>query len=159
MMSTAASSGSLPRPSSPLDIVERMKPYIAEQLAKGVWLQHVTRHMLGLFHGLPGGKLWRRVLSEEASRPGAGLDVLEKAAEQVASPVFSRYRLQPNSDLPSEGISGAKSDRGREEDMLKKISFIVAAGLMLAAPAALAQTSTDGDRDKTVTCCSGQRGR
>lgn len=74
---------------SPLDIVERMKPYIAEQLEKGVWLQNITRHMLGLFHGMSGGRLWRRVLSEEASRPGAGLDVLEKAAEQVAS------RLKP----------------------------------------------------------------
>jgi len=71
----------------PLDIVERMKPYIAEQLAQGVWLQNITRHMLGLFHGLPGGRLWRRVLSEETSRPGAGLEVLEKAAEQVASRV------------------------------------------------------------------------
>ena len=74
---------------SPLDIVERMKPYIAEQREKGVWLQNITRHMLGLFHGMSGGRLWRRVLSEEASRPGAGLDVLEKAAEQVAS------RLKP----------------------------------------------------------------
>lgn len=74
---------------SPLDIVERMKPYIAEQLQRGVWLQNITRHMLGLFHGMSGGRLWRRVLSEEASRPGAGLDVLEKAAEQVAS------RLRP----------------------------------------------------------------
>jgi tRNA-dihydrouridine synthase A len=73
----------------PLDIVERMKPYIAAQLAEGVWLQNITRHMLGLFHGLPGGRLWRRVLSEEASRPGAGLDVLKKAAAQVAS------RLKP----------------------------------------------------------------
>jgi tRNA-dihydrouridine synthase A len=73
----------------PLDIVERMKPYIAEQLAQGVWLQNITRHMLGLFHGLPGGRLWRRVLSEEASRPGVGLEVVEKAAEQVAS------RLKP----------------------------------------------------------------
>ena len=45
--------------------------------------------MLGLFHGLPGGRLWRRVLSEEASRPGAGLEVLDKAVEQVAS------RLKP----------------------------------------------------------------
>ena len=70
---------------SPLDIVERMKPYIARELADGVWLQNITRHMLGLFHGMPGGRLWRRVLSEEASRPGAGLDVLDKAAEQVAS--------------------------------------------------------------------------
>ena len=74
---------------SPLDIVERMKPYIADQLRKGVWLQNMTRHMLGLFHGMSGGRLWRRVLSEEASRPGAGLEVLEKAAEQVAS------RLKP----------------------------------------------------------------
>jgi len=70
---------------SPLDIVERMKPYIARQLAEGVWLQNITRHMLGLFHGMPGGRLWRRVLSEETSRPGAGLEVLDKAAEQVAS--------------------------------------------------------------------------
>ena len=72
---------------SPLDTVERMKPYVAEQLARGVWLQNITRHMLGLFHGLPGGRLWRRLLSEEASRPGAGLDVLDRAAEQVASRV------------------------------------------------------------------------
>jgi tRNA-dihydrouridine synthase A len=70
---------------TPLDIVARMKPYISEQLARGVWLQNITRHMLGLFHGMPGGRLWRRVLSEEAPKPGAGLEVLEKAAHQVAS--------------------------------------------------------------------------
>jgi len=69
----------------PTAIVERMKPHIAEQLSRGIWLQHVTRHMLGLFHGLPGGRLWRRVLSEEASRPGTGLDVLDKALAQVVS--------------------------------------------------------------------------
>ena len=75
---------------SPLDIVERMKPYIARQLESGVWLHNITRHMLGLFHGAPGGRLWRRVLSEEAVRPGAGLEVLDKAAEQVAQ------RLRPS---------------------------------------------------------------
>ena len=85
---------------SPLDIVERMKPYVAEQLAQGVWLQNITRHMLGLFHGMPGGRLWRRVLSEEASRPGAGLDVLERAVEQVAS------RVKPQSIAADEkGLS------------------------------------------------------
>ena len=77
--------GMIHDPVSPLDIVERMRPYIAEQLALGVWLQHITRHMLGLFHGLPGGRLWRRVLSEEGSKPGAGLDVIARAADQVAS--------------------------------------------------------------------------
>lgn len=76
--------GAAPQDITPLDIVERMKPYITAELAAGVWLQHITRHMLGLFHGLPGGRLWRRVLSEEASRPGAGLGVVEKAADQVA---------------------------------------------------------------------------
>ena len=81
--------GGASEPLSPLDIVERMKPYIAAQLDKGVWLQNVTRHMLGLFHGMKGGRLWRRVLSEEASRPGAGLEVVEKAAREVAS------RLEP----------------------------------------------------------------
>lgn len=68
----------------PLAVVERMKPYVSRELAKGVWLQNITRHMLGLFHGLPGGRLWRRVLSEEAPKPGAGLEVLEKAAKEVA---------------------------------------------------------------------------
>ena len=81
--------GAAPDLTSPLEAVERMKPYIAAEMAKGVWLQHITRHMLGLFHGLPGGRLWRRVLSEDACRPGAGLDVLDKALEQVAA------RLQP----------------------------------------------------------------
>ncbi len=70
---------------SPLDAVECMKPYIVAELSRGVWLQHITRHMLGLFHGMPGGRLWRRVLSEEATRPGAGWTVVERAAAEVAS--------------------------------------------------------------------------
>jgi len=74
---------------SPLDIVEQMKPYIAEQLAQGIWLQHITRHMLGLFHGLPGGRLWRRVLSEEGTKSGAGIEILERAAAEVASRIHS----------------------------------------------------------------------
>jgi len=80
--------------SDPLEVVERMKPYVSQQLAQGVWLQNITRHMLGLFHGLPGGRLWRRVLSEEAPKPGAGLEVLEKAAKEVAS------RVSPPADVP-----------------------------------------------------------
>jgi tRNA-dihydrouridine synthase A len=39
--------------------------------------------MLGLFHGQPGARGWRRVLSVEASRDGAGLEVLDRALDQV----------------------------------------------------------------------------
>ena len=42
-----------------------------------------NRHWLGLFHGQPGARGWRRVLSERASRDGAGLDVLDLALDQV----------------------------------------------------------------------------
>lgn len=87
--------GATPEVSHPLDVVERMKPYVSRQLEQGVWLQNITRHMLGLFHGMPGGRLWRRVLSEEAPKPGAGLDVLEKAAREVASRVTAPEAVPP----------------------------------------------------------------
>ena len=72
------------------EAVEAFKPYIAEQLAKDVWLHNITRHMLGLFHGRPGGRLWRRILSEEAVRPGAGLDVLDRALAEVRNRAGTR---------------------------------------------------------------------
>ena len=69
--------------SGPEEIVARFRPYIEEQLSRGVWLQHMTRHMLGLFHGMPGGKHWRRVLSQEAVGPTAGLAVIGRALDEV----------------------------------------------------------------------------
>lgn len=66
-------------------IVEHMYPYIEEALSQGVRLHQVTRHMLGLFHGLPGARAWRRYLSEHAVREGAGLEVLQAALEKVIS--------------------------------------------------------------------------
>jgi len=56
-----------------------MRPYIADHLAQGGRLHQITRHMLGLFQGKPGARGWRRVLSERASRDGAGLDVIDAA--------------------------------------------------------------------------------
>ena len=60
-------------------IAARMKPYIARHLAQGGRLHSVTRHMLGLFAGQPGARGWRRILSEGAQAPGAGLEVLDAA--------------------------------------------------------------------------------
>jgi tRNA-dihydrouridine synthase A len=64
-------------------VANAMRPYIAEHLASGGRLHQITRHMLGLFHGQPGARGWRRVLSERASRDGAGLEVLDLALDQV----------------------------------------------------------------------------
>ena len=64
-------------------IVERMLPYIEREMARGVPLKAMTRHMLGLFQAVPGAKLWRRHLSENAHRSGAGPDVVETALSLV----------------------------------------------------------------------------
>jgi tRNA-dihydrouridine synthase A len=64
--------------------VEAYLPYIEDQLAQGVHLAAMTRHMLGLFHGRPGARTWRRILTVEALLPGAGPEVIERALAAVA---------------------------------------------------------------------------
>ena len=56
-----------------------LRPYIAQRLAEGARLNHITRHLLGLFQGQPGGRRFRRHLSEHAHRDGAGLAVFDDA--------------------------------------------------------------------------------
>lgn len=63
--------------------VEAMRPYILDHIAQGGRLHQITRHMLGLFSGRPGARGWRRVLSERANKPGAGLDVLDAALAEL----------------------------------------------------------------------------
>jgi tRNA-dihydrouridine synthase A len=65
------------------DVAARMRPYIEAELAGGERLGRITRHMVGLFAGQPGARAWRRTLSENAHRPGAGIEVLERALEAV----------------------------------------------------------------------------
>jgi tRNA-dihydrouridine synthase A len=59
--------------------VDSYLDYVAAQLAQGVPLNAMTKHMLGLFHGQPGARLFRRHLSENATKKGAGLAVLQDA--------------------------------------------------------------------------------
>ncbi|MEO3431206.1 tRNA dihydrouridine(20/20a) synthase DusA [Pelagibius sp. CAU 1746] len=66
-------------PRSREEIVTDFLPYVERQLVKGVPLKSITRHMLGLFNGLPGARAWRRCLAEQAHRPGAGPEVIEEA--------------------------------------------------------------------------------
>jgi len=56
--------------------VEAYLPYIERQLAHGVPLHRMTRHILGLYQGEPGARAWRRHLSTEAVKPGAGIEVV-----------------------------------------------------------------------------------
>jgi tRNA-dihydrouridine synthase A len=60
-------------------LLRRLLPYVEAQLARGVALKHLTRHVLGLFHAQPGGRAFRQVLSEHAPRAGAGVEVIERA--------------------------------------------------------------------------------
>jgi tRNA-dihydrouridine synthase A len=68
----------------PWQVADRMRPYIAAHLVRGGRLHQVTRHMLGLFHGRPGARHWRRALSEGAASPGAGLATLDAALTEVS---------------------------------------------------------------------------
>lgn len=61
------------------DLLLRMRPYVEAQLARGVALKHIVRHVLGLFHGQPGGRAFRQVLSEGAHKPGADWSLIESA--------------------------------------------------------------------------------
>ena len=66
-------------PPSRRQVVERMLPYLEDRLADGASLHALTRHLLGLFRGRPGGKRWRRHLTEGTQRPLAGPEVVLEA--------------------------------------------------------------------------------
>jgi tRNA-dihydrouridine synthase A len=65
------------------DVMAGLLPYVAGQLERGVHLNHITRHVLGLYQGVPGARKFRRHLSENAYKKGAGIEVLENAFEIV----------------------------------------------------------------------------
>lgn len=67
----------------PFAALAAYRPYVEAQLAGGVHLSAITRHMLGLMHGLPGARAFRRILTVESILPGAGLDVLDRAEAAV----------------------------------------------------------------------------
>ena len=67
-------------------IATRYLDYVEAQCVSGVPLKSMTRHILGLFNGLPGARAWRRHLSEEAVQEGAGPEVIEAALAVVPQP-------------------------------------------------------------------------
>lgn len=65
------------------DVALAMLPYIETHLGAGGRLNQITRHMLGLFAGRPGARGWKRTLSEEAHKDGAGPEVILRALDHV----------------------------------------------------------------------------
>ena len=61
------------------ELLRAYRPYVEAQLARGVFLKHIVRHILGLFAGQPGGRAFRQVLSEGAHKPGADWPLVEQA--------------------------------------------------------------------------------
>ncbi|QSX40290.1 tRNA dihydrouridine(20/20a) synthase DusA [Shewanella cyperi] len=66
------------------EVIGKLLPYIGKHLAEGGRLNHITRHIIGLYQGLPGSRAWRRYLSENAHKPGAGIEVVEAAIKAMA---------------------------------------------------------------------------
>ena len=68
------------------DLLRAWRPYVEDQLSRGIALKHMTRHILGLFHGERGGRAFRQILSEGAHRPGAQWSLIEQALAVTAAP-------------------------------------------------------------------------
>lgn len=70
-------------PLSRAQLLAGMSVYCERHLACGGKLSQVTRHMIGLFHGVPGSRRFRQILSSDATRTGAGVEVLEAAFSAI----------------------------------------------------------------------------
>lgn len=70
-------------PAEPGEVVHKLLPYVERELAEGQSLCHITRHIMGLYQGVPGARRFRRHLSEHAHRPGAGAETLLAALAEV----------------------------------------------------------------------------
>ncbi|CAM3203251.1 tRNA dihydrouridine(20/20a) synthase DusA [Vibrio diazotrophicus] len=65
------------------EVIFEMFSYIEQQLSQGAYLGHITRHMLGMFQSMPGARQWRRHISENAHKAGAGIEVVEAALAKI----------------------------------------------------------------------------
>ncbi|WP_076415810.1 tRNA dihydrouridine(20/20a) synthase DusA [Shewanella sp. UCD-KL12] len=65
-------------------VLEKFIPYIEKHLQMGGRLNHISRHMTGMFQGEPGSRSWRRYISENAHKPGAGIEVIEQARKSMS---------------------------------------------------------------------------
>ena len=74
-----------PPAASMKDAIEAFIPYVEQELARGIRLHAMTRHLVGAFHAVPGARAFRRHLAENATRSGAGVSVLRDAMALVGA--------------------------------------------------------------------------
>lgn len=84
------------------EVIERLLPYIEEEMRDGATLHPITRHILGLYQGEPGARQFRRILSERAHRPGADVAVLMEALTALHSIQLHR---SPHAEHKQTGIA------------------------------------------------------
>ncbi|HEU0145564.1 MAG TPA: tRNA-dihydrouridine synthase, partial [Bradyrhizobium sp.] len=75
--------GEVPQHATMKDALAAFEPYIERELARGTRLHAITRHLVGAYHAVPGARAFRRHLSEEGVKPGAGVSVLRDAVAMV----------------------------------------------------------------------------
>jgi tRNA-dihydrouridine synthase A len=89
-------------------VVEGLFAYIEQELAKGTRLSHITRHLLGLFHGASGARRWRQILTVGAIRPDADLLIVSEALAAVAPHGDERHGIPHRmSEIPSQAVAVA----------------------------------------------------
>ena len=76
------------------DVIEPMSAYLESQVRAGTAVKHISRHMLGLFQGLPGAKAWRRYLSENAYKDDNNTDLLHQALDAMKTAAGKSHRSE-----------------------------------------------------------------
>ncbi len=65
------------------DVIRQLQPYVSKHLAEGGKLNHISRHIIGLYQAVPGAKIWRRYISQNAHKTNADFNVIFEAHELV----------------------------------------------------------------------------
>jgi tRNA-dihydrouridine synthase A len=88
------------QPLSEAELIEHICAYAAQRMAAGAQLKFITRHIVGLFQNRPGARLWRRHLSENAHRSGAGIEVIRDAAAFIPDLSYDTDIIDPSVSDP-----------------------------------------------------------
>ena len=132
------------------EVVEALLPYAEAQLARGVGLRAIARHVLGLYHGAPGARAWRRVLSDSVLLKNAGPGCCSPRCARS-----SRMRL-PRCKL----AAGENRMTTSNPSMRKTIAMLIGAAMLPMATPASAQAPAYPDKPiRIVVPFAGRRHR